>query len=95
MEEKEYLKIKNKYDAVLFELMKEVDNQLSYEDCNILYKEWAITLIAASIDFNNSSISEITEDLMKFTNIMIDSILDTYKDVKIGKYNGKVIKHYD
>ena len=95
MEQNEYLKIKNNYEAVLFELMKEVSKQLDYEDCNCLYREWALTLINASLDFDNSSISDITEDLMTFSKIMVKATLDTYKDIKFGKFKGKMIKHYD
>lgn len=95
MEQNEYLKIKNKYEAVLYELMKEVSNKLDYVDCICLYREMAISLVAASLNFDNSSVDEITEDLMTFSNIMVNAILGTYKDVKIGKFNGKIIKHYD
>ena len=31
MEQNEYLKIKDKYEAVLFELMKEVSNKLNFK----------------------------------------------------------------
>lgn len=94
MEHNEYLKIKNKYEAVLFELMKEVSNKLSYEDCNILYKEWALTLITASLDLDRTT-EDVMQDVSKFGIFMIDSIKSVKDDVDNGKYVGKIIKHYD
>lgn len=95
MEQDEYLKIKDKYEAVLFELMKEVSNQLNYEDCNCLYKEWATTLVAASLDFDNSSVDEIIKELVQFSLVMHENIIKTASDIKSGKFQGKVIKQYD
>lgn len=92
MDQNEYLKIKDKYEAVLFELMKEISNKLNYEDCNCLYKEMAITLIAASLDFDNSSIDEIIKELMQFTLVIHDEIIKTASDIKCGKFEGKIIK---
>lgn len=95
MELNEYLKIKNKYEGVLYELMKTVSNELSYEDTNKLYKEMALSLITASLDFDNSSLNELLDNIRLFTNIMVTQMLDTYKDIRGGKFNGKVIKHYN
>ena len=95
MEQNEYLKIKEKYEAVLFELMKEVSNQLDYEDCNCLYQEWATTLVSASIDYDNTSVNDIVNDLMTFSIVMHEAIINTTVDIKSGKFEGKVIKHYD
>ena len=94
MVQNEYLKIKEKYEAVLFELMKEVSKQLDYEDCNCLYRDWALTLVSASIDFEKHK-SDIWEDLAKFQYFMIGSIGDTKDQIDKGIFNGKVIKHYD
>lgn len=95
MERNEYLKIKDKYEAVLFELMKEVSNQLDYEDSNILFREMSISLLSASLDFYNSRIDEITDELMEFTVVMYKSITDIARQIKNGEYEGKVIKRYD
>jgi predicted transcriptional regulator len=94
-EQNEYLKIKDKYEAVLFELMKEVSNKLNNEDCNCLYKEMAITLVAATLDFDNSSVDEIIKELVQFSLIMHEEIIKITSDIKHGKFEGKVIKHYD
>ena len=95
MKQNEYLKIKDKYEAVLFELMKEVTNQLDYEDSNILFREMSISLLSATLDLDNSSIGEITDELMEFTVVMYKSITDIARQIKNGEYEGKVIKHYD
>lgn len=94
MEQNEYLKIKDKYEAVLFELMKEVSSKLSYEDCNCLYKEWALTLITASLDLNGTT-EDVMQDVSKFGIVMFDTIKSIKDDVDNGKYVGKIIKHYD
>lgn len=85
-----YLKIKDKYEAVLYELMKEVSNQLDYDSCNILYKEMAITLIATSIDFDRPE-SEVLDDVTKFASFMFECIHDVMSQIKTGQYNGKII----
>lgn len=87
-----YLKVKDKYEAVLYELLKEVSNQLDYDSCNILYKEMALSLIAASIDFSRPE-NEVIDDVAKFASIMLESIYDVMSQIENGQYNGKIIKH--
>ena len=87
MKQDDYLKVKDKYEAVLYELMKEVSNQLDYDDCDTLYKEMALSLITASIDLDRSK-----NDVIEFSLIMIRFIDDVMNQIETGQYNGKVIK---
>lgn len=87
-----YLK-KDKYEAVLYELMKEVSKQLDYDFCNILYKEMALTLIAASIDFDRPK-DEILNDVIKFACNIPEAIHDVISQIETGQYNGKIIEQF-
>lgn len=55
----------------------------------------SISLLSASLDFYNSRIDEITDELMEFTVVMYKSITDIARQIKNGEYEGKVIKRYD
>ena len=92
MKQDDYLKVKDKYEAVLYELMKEVSNQLDYDDCNTLYKEMALSLITASIDLDRPK-NDVINDVIEFSLIMIKFIDDVMNQIETGQYNGKVIKH--
>lgn len=73
--------------------MKEVSKQLDYDDCNILYKEMALSLITASIDLDRSK-NDVIHDVIEFSINMLELIDDLMDQIEAGLYNGKIIKHF-